>query len=146
VIRAATYPLPPHLEVGVDGGAAGPRRENRPEGTQPMDGDYPPKPLSALNVPYSPSPIPLRGLTCSGGIAMRVLCAFLLIGLIGGCGGDWIHARAIQPAVTLVTDDYENYVDRDPGLSDLDRAAKLQTARMLRDVVERAMEGEDAGR
>ena len=78
---------------------------------------------------------------------MRGLWLLLLVALVGGCGGDWIRARAIEPAVTLVTEDYETYVARDPGLSDLDRAAKLQTARMLRDVVERAATGGgDAGR
>ena len=77
---------------------------------------------------------------------MRLLLALLILVLLTGCAGDMIRGTAIQPAVTLVTQEYEAYVRDDSALSAVDRDAKLQTARMLRELVQRAVKGGDDGR
>lgn len=77
---------------------------------------------------------------------MRFVLALLLLALLTGCAGDWLHATAIQPAVTLVTQEYEAYVRDDATLSGVDRDARLQTAQMLRQLVQRAVRGGDDGR
>jgi len=58
-----------------------------------------------------------------------------------GCSSDWIRASSIRPAVALVTRDYDRYVAADEELSDVDRDARRQTARMLRHLVDRAASG-----
>jgi len=77
---------------------------------------------------------------------MRLSLALLILVLRTGCVGDWIHATAIEPAVVLVTQDYEVYVRDDATMSAVDRDAKLQTGRMLRELVPRAVKGGDDGR
>jgi hypothetical protein len=72
---------------------------------------------------------------------MRLFLALLILAALTGCSGDWIRASAIEPAVVLVSREYETDVRDDSTLSGSHRDAKLQTARMLRDLVQRAAKG-----
>jgi hypothetical protein len=69
-----------------------------------------------------------------------LLILFLALGL-PSCSSDWIRASSIRPAGELGTPDYDRYGAADQQLSEVDRDAKRQTARMLRDLVKRAAEG-----
>jgi hypothetical protein len=70
----------------------------------------------------------------------------LLAGLtfLGGCSAQGlISAGNIKPAVDVLTEEHAGYVQADASLSDTEKAKRIRTGQMLKEVVDNAAQPDE---